>query len=56
MADLTDADLRRIFAEELEREGEPGLARYVRAGSDTSRGGLAAVAALKRVRDYYKRE
>lgn len=40
--------MRSIFAEELERFGERGLADAVRAGRDNSHGGAAALAAMKR--------
>jgi hypothetical protein len=53
MADFTDADLRGIFAEELERQGAVVLAAHVRSGDDNSQGGVAALAALKRVNDHY---
>lgn len=42
-------ELRDIFAEELEREGEKGLAEAVRKGFDNSHGGAAAMRALARV-------
>jgi hypothetical protein len=43
--------LRDIFAEELEKNGEIGLARMVRLGYDNSMGGIAAMRALRRVAD-----
>jgi len=57
-ADMTPEHMRDIFAEELERCGEPGLARMVRSGYDNSNGGAlvfwlsrAARAAMARVAD-----
>lgn len=41
-------ELRDIFAEELERRGETGLARMVKAGTDNSHGGTAAIEAMQR--------
>lgn len=41
-------ELRDIFAEELERNGETGLASMVRGGHDNSGGGTAAIAAMQR--------
>lgn len=43
--------MRVIFAEELERYGEPGFARLVRSGWDNSHGGAAALAAMQRVHE-----
>lgn len=43
--------MRVILAEELETAGEPGIARAVRAGWDSSSIGLAATRAMTRVMD-----
>lgn len=43
---MSDASLRELFAAQLEKNNEPGLASRVRDGSDNSHGGIAALAAM----------
>lgn len=46
---VDDQFLRAVFAHELDKNGETLLANAVRSGTDNSRGGTAAIAALRRL-------
>ena len=53
---MNDAQIREILAQEMESAGEKTLAVCIRDNVDNSVGGLAALAACRRVRDWAVKE
>lgn len=44
---MTEQEMRYLFADKLDRQGEKNLAIMVRSGGDNSNGGVAALEAIK---------